>query len=110
MVWLSRPIRPPERWRAGTEICEKQIRLGFGKRGGKWQLLLKFTTLHHGFFEGDTSSPYCDDGGKEFQPVLESTRELRIAAINHLVEFISDLKEDAENLATVVEKAAAVKI
>lgn len=109
--YSRRPIMPSESWRDGAENCRKEVRLGFGKANtGVWRLRLKFTTYRHGFFEGDTNSPYRDTDRDEFEAVMESKRELRIAALHHLDEFIGDLKVEAEGLAKIVETATAVKI
>ena len=73
--------------------------LGFAKVEGKWCLALKKVRHESGFFEGDMNSPYTNEY-LETQPVplLSQSRNLRLAALNLLPEFLEQLSEQVSNL------------
>lgn len=72
--------------------------LGFSKVDGEWCIAVKPRTYVTGFFEGDTACPYRDEFvAGDTVPLLNASRDLRIAALSLLPELIESLAEIVEH-------------
>ena len=95
--WYSRPlIRTEKTGDFGAYETETQFitLLGFAKIRGKWVLGTKEMKLISGFYQGDLDSPFENRyEHTEPSPLLDSSREIRLRAVNALPEFFSEFAE-----------------
>jgi hypothetical protein len=86
-----------------TEIVDL---LGLTKQGGQWCLAVKAVKVEKGFYEGNRDCPYENRyfAGEFDTPILESSRELRIAALGIMKDFISELALRVKAANEVIER------
>jgi len=91
------------------DISEQLVQLlGFSRVNGKWCLALKPITVVKGFYEGDTSAPFQNQhSGGEVVPLLDVSRDLRIAALSVMPDFLLKLTEYVQSVNKTIEEASA---
>ena len=107
--WYGSPIRRKDAVvtsigdGTSTEIVEL---LGLTKEEGKWCLAVKAIKVEKGFFEGDYNCPYENRyfAGIPITPLLSSSRELRIAALAVMKDFIMKLAEHVKSANEIIER------
>lgn len=90
--WLDRPIsRSDQKGDIGANDNSTEIikRLGFSRLNGSWVLAVKTVRSVSGFYQGDMDCPYTNEYvDKDPDALLDSPRELRLAALKSLPEFL----------------------
>lgn len=111
-VWLdggpslsTRLIEKPKGTAGDVYTVESKEILGYTKTKIGWGLAVKSIRVEHGYFEGDRNSPFANPIEGEIKPLLDSTRDLRIAAIELLPKIIGLLKDAAEETINSIEQA-----
>ena len=97
-----------ERGEFGSEQHNRQRVLGYGRlneRSG-WGLLVKECVMIHGFFEGDTSSPYAYTTDEtEPKELISVSREDRLKAIERFESLVETLADKANEAVKSIKKA-----
>jgi hypothetical protein len=106
--WYSQPIHRDDA--VGTfsrdDTSEKLVQvLGFARVDDKWCLAVKPIKLVDGFFEGDTSAPFQNrySGGKVVA-LLQASRDMRLASLSHMPEFLKEFSEYVQKASDIIEK------
>ena len=64
--------------------------MGFSRINGNWVLAIKSIRHVSGFYQGDTDCPFTNEYvDNDPEPLLETSRELRLTALKVLPEFLS---------------------
>lgn len=109
--WYSYPIHRDDS--VGTfsldSTSEQDVQvLGLAKVSGSWCLAVKPIKLVKGFYEGDYRAPFENRyAAGKVQPLLSASRDLRIAALAHMPEFLEKLSEHVREANEVIQKANA---
>lgn len=90
--WLDNPIfRSDQKGDIGANDNSTEIikRLGFYRLNGNWMLAVKNVRCVSGFYQGDMDCPYTNEYvDKEPEPLLDAPREIRLAALKYLPDFL----------------------
>ena len=82
---------------------EEEDDLGWVKYVGEWQLVIRRQIYR-------TIEEDPELMSEKFIPVLEASRELRIAALESLEPLVAQMKEEGERILKIVEKASSIEI
>ncbi len=78
---------------------EKIKRLGFSRLSSHWVLAVKTVRCVSGFYQGDMSCPYTNEYVDDApEPLLDSSREIRLAALKALPEFLAKYNDLVQEL------------
>lgn len=81
--------------------------MGFAKiEGAGWVLSARLVRTVSGFYQGDADCPYTNTSYDAPFPMLKASRELRIAAVTHLKEFLGEFAHFVSQTTVKVEHAA----
>ena len=111
-VWLDGPplavksVDPPARLlRMHIYKVEEREILGFTKiHQVGWCLAVVKLRVAHGHFEGDTSCPFSEVTEDDPRPLMECSRDLRVAAIELLPKIFELLKAEGNRLLASIEQ------
>lgn len=93
------PLKPDE------HMAEVVQLLGFAKIEGRWRLAVKSVQYVHGLFQGDDNAPYANPSAGSWKPLLDCPRDLRIAALRTLPEFLATVDQHVASAVETVEAA-----
>jgi hypothetical protein len=109
--WYSEPILKDDA--VGTlskdATSEQLVQiLGFTRLNEKWCLAVKPIRLVDGFFENDISAPFRNKySGGDVVPLLQQSRDFRLAAIRVMPDFIHEFSTYIAKAADLIEKEIA---
>lgn len=112
--WLKKPIHHGKQ--TGTVSAHEThseivTRLGFTRLGGNWCFATNTVRLEHGFHEGDMSMHYtCEFEDEDPEYLLNASRELRLAAVKALPEFLREYNRMIQELNAALEKSGPKEI
>ena len=91
--------------REGTSEELIQV-LGFARVAGRWCLAIKPIRLVKGYFQGDENCPFEDQyAGGDIVPLLKTSRDLRVAALLVLEDFLARFTEHVVSATEAIKKA-----
>lgn len=106
--WYSVPVHRDDS--VGTfsydDTTEQLIQvLGFARVDNKWCIAVKPIKLVKGFFEGDYNCPFENPyAAGKVVPLLQSSRDLRIASLAAMQDFLTKLTEHVQSVNRTIEK------
>ncbi len=107
--WLGEPIsRSDQKGDIGAKDNSTEIikRLGFCRLNGNWVLAIKTVRCVSGFYQGDMECPYTNEYvDQEPDPLLDSPREIRLAALKSLPEFLCGYNDLVQQLNSDLSKS-----